>query len=97
MQRPVRRACSSSNEGKLGQRTSNLHIICKNSPSNAAKPESDRRTRQLERRQDRDLQRAEAPRLLRGKQLAAAGAEGLQLRYGTICQKNGVSASKADK
>ena len=28
---------------------------------------------------DRDRQRAEAPRLLRGRQLAAAGAEGLQL------------------
>jgi len=33
---------------------------------------SDRRTRQLERRQDRDLQRTEAPRLLRDKQLATA-------------------------
>jgi len=33
---------------------------------------SDRRTRQLERQQDRDLQRTEAPRLLRDKQLAMA-------------------------
>jgi len=41
---------------------------------------ADRLTRrQLERQQDRDLQRAEAPRLLQGKQLAAANAEGLQL------------------
>jgi len=54
---------------------------------------SNRRTLQLEWWQDRDLQLAEAPRL----QLAAAGAESLQLWYGMSCQKNGVSASKADK
>jgi len=59
------------------QRPSNLHIICKNSSLNEDHAGEHRRS--AGRRTLPRQAAAEAPRLLRGRQLAAAGAEGLQL------------------
>ena len=59
------------------QRPSNLHIICKNSSLNEDHAGLHRRS--AGRRTLPRQAAAEAPRLLRGRQLAAAGAEGLQL------------------